>query len=88
MTSCTIWSISGNDIRSVVCVSVYPWADLIQKWDYCQIREFTMFNGVEGYGPSLAEVPLDLSGPPREAPKSLLERIEERKMMCHVEESC
>jgi hypothetical protein len=60
----------------------------MQKWDYCQIREFTMFNGVESYGPSLAEVPLDLSGPSREVSKSLLERIEERKMMCHVEESC
>jgi hypothetical protein len=47
-----------------------------------------MFNGVEGYGPSMAEVPLDTRGPPREAPKSLPERIEERKMMCHVEESC
>ena len=60
----------------------------MQKWDYCQIREFTMFNGVEDYGPSLAEVPLDLSGPPLEVSKSLPERIEERKMMCHVEESC
>jgi len=59
---------------------------MIQKWDHCQIREFTMFDGVEDYGPSLAEVPLDLSGPGREAPKSLPERIEERKMMCHVEE--
>ena len=47
-----------------------------------------MFNGVEDYGPSLAEVPLDLSGPSREVSKSLPERIEERKMMCHVEESC
>lgn len=45
-----------------------------------------MFDGVEDYGPSLVEVPLDLSGPMREAPKSLPERIEERKMMCHVEE--
>ena len=67
---------------------VATWADSMQKWDYCQIREFTMFNGVEDYGPSLAEVPLDLSGPPREGLKSLPERIEERKMMCHVEESC
>jgi len=45
-----------------------------------------MFNGVQDYGPSLAEVPLDLSGPAQEAPKSLPERIEERKMKCHVEE--
>jgi hypothetical protein len=47
-----------------------------------------MFNGVEGYGPSLAEVPLDLGGPPREVLKSLPERIEDRKMMCYVEQSC
>ena len=38
-----------------------------------------MFNVVEDYGPSLAEVPLDLSGPPPGVPKSLPERIEERK---------
>lgn len=44
-----------------------------------------MFNSVEGYGPSMVEVGLDLSGPPRKAPKSLIERIEERKLMCHVE---
>jgi len=31
-------------------------ADLMQEWAHGQLREFTMFEGAERYGPSLVEI--------------------------------